>query len=206
MQFYYSNLSKGRKEAVERFGTIFQIPVIRSSYGYLRNNYNNETILDVGAGVDLYIKRMLNLDRNTYFSLDNDLSGTFTFRDIADIPPDKEFYWIVLNQLLEHLSIEETYSLLTSLRPHLHRNGKMVITVPNIFHPIRYWGDPTHVTHWGYAPLYAMCRITEYKVTNIFRYYKRRRLIDPLSWIVERIMRHIYRIDWCESIMIIATK
>lgn len=206
MQINYSTQSKGWRDAVEKFGTIFQLPIIRSSYGYIRENYNNQTILDVGAGVDLYIKKMLKLNENTYFSLDNDLSGTFTYRHVSDIPNELQFDWIVLNQILEHLTIEQAYEMLLDLRSHLKQDGRTVITLPNTFHPIRYWSDPTHVTPWSYAAMYALCRVTGYKVHKIYRYSKNRRPLDPLSRVIERIMRRLYRIDWCDSIMIIATK
>jgi len=206
MPFDYSELSKGMQEAFEQFGTVFQLPVIQSPFAYLKKNYNNKLILDVGAGVELYVKELLSLDHNTYFSLDNDLSGKFDYRDITDIPAGMKFYWIVLNQILEHLTIEEAFKLLIKLNPHLSQDGKIIITVPNISHPIRYWTNPTHVTPWGYSSLYALSRITGYKVKEIYRYNKKPRPLDPLSWVIERIMRRLYRVDWCDSIMLIGQK
>ncbi len=206
MRVPYSALSQGRREAFERFGAIYDLPVLRSAYGYLKQHYQGGLVLDIGAGVKHYLQQVLGLDDTAYHSLDNDPSGHFTYVDIAHIPPEQRYRWIVLNQVVEHLTIEEAASLLSALRSHLDEDGEMFITVPNISHPIRYWGDPTHVTPWSYAALYAICRVAKLQVTQIYRYSKHRGPLDPLSWIVERIMRHLYQIDWCQSILLIATR
>jgi hypothetical protein len=202
----YSSLSKGRQEGSQKFGDIYHLPVIRSPYDYLRISYRSGLILDVGAGADLYLKKYLNLDENTYFSLDNDLTGTFTYHQISDIPQGMQFEWIILNQLIEHLTIEQAVELLTDLKIFLHPDGQAIITTPNIYHPNRYWGDPTHVTPWGYNALYALLTVVGYQVPHIYRYSKNRRPVDPLAWLIELIMRRLYRIDWCDSIMLIASQ
>jgi len=202
----YSNLFKGRQEGFQKFGAIYQLPIVRSPYDYLKSFYQSGPILDVGAGVDLYIKKLLQLDEKTYFSLDNDPSGTFTYHQISDIPHGMQFTWIVMNQLIEHLTIEQAVELLTNLKIILHPEGQAIITTPNIFHPNRYWGDPTHVTPWGHNALYGLLTGIGYQVQQIYRYSKNRPPLDPLTWLVERLMRRLYRIDWCDSIMLVATR
>jgi len=205
MQVPYSVLSQGRQEAFERFGTIFELPIVRSPYEYLKQFYQEGLVLDVGAGADHYLQQVLGLDDETYHSLDNDPAGQFTYTDVTQIPLYYQYQWMVLNQLLEHLTIEETADLLVGLHGHLAPGGRMVITVPNISHPIRYRTE-THVTPWSYGGLYAMCQFAGYEVLQIYRYSKNRGPLDPLSWIIERVMRRLYRIDWCQSIMLIATR
>jgi 2-polyprenyl-3-methyl-5-hydroxy-6-metoxy-1,4-benzoquinol methylase len=202
----YSSLSKGMQEGFRKFGYIYQLPVVRSPYDYLRRLYRSGYILDVGAGVDLYIKNILHLDENTYFSLDNDPSGTFSYHQTSDIPQEMQFEWIIINELIEHLTIEQGVELLTGLRNFLHRDGQAIITTPNILHPIRFWSNPTHVTPWSYNALYGLLTSLGYQVPQIYRYSKNHRPLDPLSWLVERLMRRIYRVDWCDSIMVIATR
>jgi hypothetical protein len=205
MQVPYANLSDGRREAFERFGAIYDLPVVRSAYGYLKDNYRGGRLLDVGAGSKHYIRKLLGLDENDYHSLDNDSSAHFTFGDVSEIPTGETYSWIILNQIVEHLTIERTADMLLALRSHLEEKGIIHITVPNVFHPTRYWGDPTHVTHWNYASLYAICRYAGLRVTQIYRYSKRRGPLDPWSWLVERTMRRLYQIDWCQSILLEAT-
>jgi hypothetical protein len=202
----YSSLFKGRQEGFQKFGNIFQLPIVRSPYDYIKKIYRGGLVLDVGAGADLYIKKLLQLDAPDYFSLDNDPSGLFTYHQVSDIPQGMLFDWIIMNQLVEHMTIEQTIDLLTALKNNLHPDGQAIITTPNIFHPNRYWGDPTHVTPWGHNALYGLLTGIGYQVTHIFRYSKNRRPIDPLTWLVERIMRCLYRIDWCDGIMVIATR
>lgn len=202
----YSVLSEGRREAFEQFGAVHQLPISRSPYDYLKRVYQGGILLDVGAGKELYVRRLLGLDESSYASLDNDQSGVFTYSAVQEIPAAVLFDWMILNQLLEHLAIDDAYQLLQQLQPHLRPGGQMIITVPNVFHPTRYWGDPTHVTHWSYTALYALGVAVGFRVQQIYRYSKNRGPRDPLSWVVERIMRHLYRIDWCDSIMVITTR
>ena len=202
----YSHLFKGRQEGFQKYGSIYQLPIIRSPYEYLRAYYREGLVLDIGAGADLYIKTLLRLDDNTYFSLDNDPSGPFSYNQISDIPDGMEFKWIIMNQLVEHLTIDQAVIMLTGLKSFFHPEGQAIITTPNIFHPNRFWGDPTHLTPWGHNALYGLLTGIGYQVPYIFRYSKNHRPIDPLTWVVERIMRRLYRIDWCDSIMVIATR
>ncbi len=202
----YSTLFKGRQEGFQKFGNIYRLPIIRSPYDYLSTTYQSGLVLDVGAGSDLYIKNLLHLDEKTYYSLDNDLSGAFNYHKTSDIPHGMQFEWIIMNQLIEHLTINQAVELLSELINFLHPDGRVLITTPNIFHPNRYWGDPTHVTPWGHNALYGLLTGVGYKVPQIYRYSKNRRPLDPFSWMIERIVRSLYRIDWCDSIMVIATK
>ena len=193
MRVPYSVLWQGRREAFERFGRIYDLPIVRSAYAYLKQCYQEGLVLDIGAGVDHYLQQVLELDNRMYHSLDNDPSGHFTYTDVAQISPEQQYQWMVLNQVLEHLTIEETADLLFDLRDHLATGGRMVITVPNVSHPVRYRTE-THVTPWSYGGLYAMCRVAGYDVLQIYRYSKNRGPLDPLSWVIERVMRHLYRI------------
>jgi hypothetical protein len=205
MPVSYSVISKGRKEAVDKFGSLFQLPVIRSPYDYLRKHFTGGKVLDVGAGVDLHVKRLLRLDDESYHSLDNDPDGKFTYRDVEEIPSNRLYDWMVLNQVLEHLTIDGTDELLSCLSGHLQSGGTFIATVPNVAHPVRYRADETHVTPWNYTGLFAICQASGYQVQQIYRYNKDRFPLDPFSWFMERMMRRLYRIDWCDSIMLVAT-
>lgn len=200
----YSALFKSRQAGFRVFGTIYQLPIVSSAYDFLRRSYHGGRVLDVGAGVDKTLKTALGLPDEAYAALDNDPAGDFDYRSPADIPPDAKFDWIVLNQLVEHLTVAQNFALLEGLRPHLSPAGKLVITTPNIFHPNRFWGDPTHVTPWGHLALYGLVQNCGYEVQAIYRYSKNRRPLDPLTWLVERLMRRLYRIDWCDSILLVA--
>lgn len=200
----YSVLSDGRRETFQRFGKIYDLPIIPSSYDYIKKAYRGGKILDVGAGKELYLRQLLNLDERVYFSLDNDPGGVFSYQQPEDIPDDMIFEWMVFNQVLEHLTIDQASHLLIKLRPYLLPGGQVIISVPNIFHPTRFWAT-THVTPWSYTDLTALCEERGYSVQQIYRYSKIRRPLDPLSWLVERIMRRLYRIDWCDNIMLVAT-
>jgi SAM-dependent methyltransferase len=204
MPVSYSVLSKGRKEAFDKFGSLYQLPIIRSPYDYLRKQFTGGKVLDVGAGADLYVRQLLRLDADSYHSLDNDPDGQFTYRDVKEIPSSRLYDWMVLNQVLEHLTINDTAELLKNLVDHLRPGGMFLATIPNTAHPVRYRTE-THVTPWSYTGLYAICTASGYQVQQIYRYNKDRFPLDPFSWLMEKMMRRIYRIDWCDSIMLVAT-
>ena len=202
----YSLLFKGRQEGFQTLGNIYNLPTIRSPYDFIKSSYRGGKILDVGSGTHFYIRDLLKLDDQQYYSLDNDPSGEFSFNNVDEIPQGLEFDRIVMNQLVEHLTIHNAFQLILGLYDHLKIDGLILATTPNIFHPNRFWGDPTHVTAWSHSALYGLFRIAKYKNIQVFRYSKNRGPVDPLSWIVERIMRRLYRIDWHDSIMLIAQK
>lgn len=204
MDVPYSVISQGRRKAVARFGAVHDLPVIHSVYDYIKQQYRGGMVLDVGAGAEHYTKNLLKLDQELYHSLDTDAGGAFTFTDVQQIPATQQYTWILLNQVLEHLTIEATADVLHGLQSHLQVEGNLVITVPNIAHPVRYRVE-THLTPWSYSGLYAICTWAGYNVQHIYRYSKKRKPLDPLSWLVERVMRNLYQIDWCQSIMLVAT-
>ena len=84
MQVPYSALSRGRREAFERFGTVYNLPVVRSAYEYLKQCYQGGLVLDIGAGVDHYLQQVLELDK-AYHSLDNDPTGYFSYTEVVPV-------------------------------------------------------------------------------------------------------------------------
>lgn len=203
----YNQLQAGRQKCAEVFGSFQQLPIIASAYQRIQQIYRETggKVLDVGAGVNKPLKSVLELAKANYLTLDDDPDGDFTFRSVQEIAADCFFNLIVANQFFEHLTIEQTIEVMQNLVLHLNVSGYMVVTVPNIAHPNRFWAV-THVTPWDYMSIYSLYRLFGLCCLEISRYNKTagpKNLID--HWLV-RVMARLYRVDWCDSIMVVGQR
>lgn len=203
----YGNYSLFQKECVDKFGSVFDLPIINEPYSKAISFYKEGNVLDLGAGHTKPLYKLMSsmLDKGSYYSLDNDPSSQFDFKNCSDIPIDLKFNFIFANQFFEHLSIDSSIQLALQLCPYLNHKGVFLLTIPNIHHPNRFWGDITHVTHWNYSNIYALYKIMGIEVSGIYRYSKR----QPRG-VIEKLLAHhigkIYRMDWCDSILMIGIK
>ena len=206
-KFEYGFYDDCLRECYEKFGGILDLPIVESPYQEMFKHYENGNVLDLGAGKKKPLFEVLKnkLKDGKYYSLDTDPQGEFDFGKIEEIPNDLKFDLIVANQVFEHLSIDESLELLCEAREHLTDNGKVIATVPNIAHPNRQRSNITHKTPWGHNSFYALFRIAGLETKNISRYSKK-----LPEGIMEKIlgyyMNRLYRIDYCDSILLIAIK
>lgn len=203
--FSYGFYTDARSECFEKFGSIFDVPVVPSLMGEINTTYQGGKVLDVGAAKEKVLMRDMALDDNNYFTLDNDPEGGFDFNTISEIPNDMRFSMMVANQFFEHLTIDEAVEYIQLLSDYLEEGGVFIASVPNVSHPNRYWGDPTHRTPWDYKGLYMIMKYGGLETLKIARFGKAhpQSLLDRF---LAKSMARIYRIDWCDSILIIAQK
>ena len=95
--------------------------------------------------------------------------------------------------------------MIKEIAKHMKKNAYLVLTTPNPDHPVRQRTNLFHKTAWEFKALYALARFAGLKVDNIYRYSKRHPK-DIISKLLARWLYNIYRIDWCDSIMIVAKK
>ena len=205
-QVTYSQLTRWGSECVQRFGKIHQLKIVRSAHDECRRLYHSGLVLDVGAGIAKRLQRALGLDQAIYLSLDNDPGGSFDYASFDEIPEGAKFALIVLNQVLEHLTIDESVMMVGNVADHLTDEGYAVISVPNVQHPVRFWGDATHVTAWPYEHLYGLVRHCGLEVVSIARYNKFPLPHNPIKRFVIRTVCDAFRVDWCDSILAVARK
>ncbi len=201
----HSALVRLRKECVARFGNGLGLPIIPSRPAFLRNLYKGGHVLDVGAGAGQPLKAELGLNSECYSSLDVDPLGHFTYHTWDEVPPDARYALVTANQVLEHLDLRDASQLIQRAAGHLELQGIFVCTTPNMLHPTRYWGDPTHRSTWNYADLYALCASAGLSVKHIVRYSRQ----QPKGFVNRFLARRIstlFNIDWCDSILLVAAK
>lgn len=194
-----------RTECWQRFGSSLEYPV-RAPHDALQEILAAEArVLDVGAGAHMPFRSQVLKANAIYYTLDSDPQGSFDFRAFEDIPPDMRFDLVIFNQVLEHMTVETAFAAVGAAYQYLADWGNLLATVPNTSHPVRQW-DSTHITAWPANDLYSLVRSAGFRVTAMARYNKFKPTANPLKrWIVRTVSRE-FRIDWCDSIMVVAAK
>ncbi len=85
-KFEYGFYWDCRKECVQKFGSIMDLPIINGPGEKISESYRGGKVLDVGAGKEKPIQKYLNLSDDLYFSLDNDPCGRFDYNSVEEIP------------------------------------------------------------------------------------------------------------------------
>jgi SAM-dependent methyltransferase len=162
-------------------------------------------VLDVGAGAHKPFRDTITSTGASYFSLDTDPQGEFDFRSFSDVPDNTHFDAILANQILEHVTVDEAFSIVASAFKHLSRGGCFIATVPNAAHPVRQ-RDCTHITPWPANDLYSLLRSAGFEVTTMARYNKFPLTSNPIKrWIVRTVCSE-FRMDWCDSVLAVGRK
>ncbi len=205
--FDYGTFDDVRAKTVQKFGSFIELPIIRNANEIAISYYREGNILDIGAGKNKPFFKSINekIEGGKYYSLDNDPQGEFDFSTLEEIPSDLNFSLVIANQFFEHLEYQDAINFTHHLSKNISEGGNLIVSVPNILHPNRYWGDITHLTHWNYNNLSLIYHYAGLEVTKIARYSKRhpRGLIEKL---IAGYITRIYRMDWCDSIAMVGVK
>ncbi len=202
---FWGRLMKWRSECYSRFGAISEIP-LATYEEELRQCLNGRTrLLDVGAGAHKPLKSYVEKAGLAYCCLDTDPDGEFNYRSFDDIPANESFDIITANQVIEHMGVDEAFDCVRNIFLKLLPQGLFFATVPNAAHPVRQ-RDCTHITPWPANDLYSLLRSAGFEVKSLKRYNKYPLTDDPFKrWIVETICQE-FRMDWCDSLLIIGEK
>ena len=205
-KFDYGTFDDVRAQTVQKFGSFLDLPIVPGFNQEAISTYSAGNILDIGAGKDKpMLKSMEKIDTKLYYTLDNDPQGDFNFNALEDIPVELQFELVTAGQFFEHLHYQDALNFTQKLKNHIAPGGQLVVSVPNILHPNRYWGDITHLTHWNYNNLSLIYHYADMSVTKIARYSKR----HPQGLIEKTLAKYIsriYRMDWCDSILMVGQK
>ena len=208
--FSYAEMLVAREECFKRFGSIFSIPVHSGNKHNILLNYlsreSQGNMLDFGAGPQR-LKPFISahFPSLAYRSLDSDAAYGCDYTSVEEIPENTLFSLVCADQVLEHIPVEGTLGIFDNLKKKLAPGCLFYATVPNISHPTRFFSNIEHCTYVSYFDLYYFCRFAGLEPLAIFRYSKR----HPKGWFerfIAKKIQDIYRMDWADSIAIIARK
>jgi len=136
--------------------------------------------------------------------MDIDRTNRHDFYSLDDV--NEQFDVVLLFDVIEHLELDEGVQLLQQIRDVLLPEGLLMISVPNVFNPSRFWMDATHKTAYSYEELGGILLSQRFSVREIYRtfhasvpkYLLRRTLLYPLH--------RALNVDFAKSVLIVAER
>ena len=149
-------------------------------------------VLDIGAN-DRSLEVFMNshLDFNlVYKSMDIDRSQSHDFYTLEEI--GEKFNAITCFEVVEHLTASFALDLFRTAYKLLSSEGRMFVSTPNVYHPMSFWSDCTHITPFrfrhlaGWMAIAGFNRFWSYRVCDLtwkkrFRYWRYRGLLRLLN-------------------------
>jgi 2-polyprenyl-3-methyl-5-hydroxy-6-metoxy-1,4-benzoquinol methylase len=149
-------------------------------------------VLDIGAN-DRALKAFI--EKQTHFSLeyksmDVDRTHQHDFYDLAAI--QGEYDAISCFEVIEHMPPGVGLELLRHAHRLLVPKGRLFVSTPNVYHPMSFWSDSTHITPYRIRHLagwmatagfvrvwgYRVCRMSLRKRLRVWRYRGLLRLLN----------------------------
>jgi SAM-dependent methyltransferase len=202
----WSALYQQRRQAAQRFGPLFALPVVRRARDVLlRTVRDGDELLEVGAGDRRMQQRLAASGRRVaYWSMDIDPATPHDYRSLAEI--DRRFDCICALEVIEHLPLGELLPWLRRLHDLLRAGGRLVLSTPNTYCPAAYLRDCTHRTPLCYDELAALVSLAGFEVRHICRLYNE-------SWPARLVRRRLcgwlfrlLRLDYAPQIALVAVR
>ena len=172
---------------------ILKMPIIRDYReplaGFLRPGMK---VLDIGANdrsLKVYLDRALN-SSVAYKSMDVDRSHKHDFYSLDEI--EEPFDAIGCFEVVEHMTPGMALEIFQRAYRLLNSNGRIFVSTPNVYHPMSFWSDATHITPFrirhlaGWMATAGFSRFWGYRVCNLnwkrrWRYWRYRGLLRLLN-------------------------
>lgn len=162
-------------------------------------------VLDIGAN-DRSLRTFMNRRvgfQVTYKSMDIDRSHEHDYHTLEEI--QDQFDAIACFEVIEHLTAGMALELLRDTYKLLSRGGRIFVSTPNVYHPMSFWSDCTHITPFrfrhlaGWMATAGFSRFWAYRVCDLtwkkrLRYWRYRGLLRLLN------------IDFAPGILVVAEK
>ncbi len=202
---FWSDLTRGRQRAVETLPNILKFPVVRDRTVVLRKIIRDgDALLDFGAG-DRTLEKELTRSGLTvkYKSLDVDKNYEHDFYSLNEITGAYDV--ITAFELIEHVSPQKVMAIFNAAKKHLKKGGHLVISTPNVCHPVVFWRDCTHITPVRYDEAYGFFLSQGFDNIEIYRGGKTK-WKDRFWAFVFRPLLKLLRLDYIRHIIITGRK
>jgi hypothetical protein len=149
-------------------------------------------LLDIGANrrtLKGYIENALRAEI-VYKSMDIDRSFGHDFYSLEEI--SGEYDAIACFEVVEHMSPKEGLELFSKAHDLLVGGGRLFVSTPNVYHPMSFWSDSTHITPFrlrhlaGWMATAGFTRFWAFRVVSMtwkkrIRYWRYRGLLRLLN-------------------------
>ena len=198
----YNQHVKWRGECGKKFGAIKDLKIVNPNN--LAKNIISKIqgyVLDFGWGIHKIRQKGYQIPDDRYFSLDSDPDGEFDYNSLEDIPSTQKFDFVIMNQVIEHIPFDDCMKMMTHLSDFINSGGYIFITVPNVQHPVRYWGDLDHLTPWTFEDIYSLYKNVNFEVEELACFNKHKFPFNPIKRFTINTVCGVFRVDWCDTIM-----
>lgn len=162
-------------------------------------------LLDIGAN-DRSLKTYLNGKLNfevVYKSMDIDRSHVHDFYSLEGIK--NQFDAIACFEVVEHLTPKMALDLLQRTYDLLRPGGRIFVSTPNVYHPMSFWSDSTHITPFRFRHLAGWMALAGFKSFWAYRVVQwtwKKRL---RYWRYRGLLR-LLNIDFAPGVLVVAEK
>jgi hypothetical protein len=150
------------------------------------------TLLDLGANdrrLRSYVEEALHATID-YKSMDLDRSCPHDFYAMNEITG--KYHAIACFEVIEHMTPGSALEFLREAHEVLLPAGRMFVSTPNVYHPVSFWSDATHITPYrirhlaGWMKVAGFGRVWGYRVCQLtwrkrLRYWRYRGLLRLLN-------------------------
>lgn len=207
MDVDWTLVNRAKNLAEDQLGQpILKLPIIRDYRAplvdYLRAGMK---VLDIGANdraLKTFVEQRLDFPV-TYKSMDIDHSHLHDFYSLEEI--GEEFNAIACFEVVEHMTPGMALDLFRQTHKLISPGGRLFVSTPNVYHPMSFWSDSTHITPFrfrhlaGWMATAGFSRFWAYRVCDLtwkkrLRYWRYRGLLRLLN------------IDFAPGILVVAEK
>jgi len=197
----WNKIRTGRDQAVSNLKPILKLPLIASSMDLIHKVVREgDKLLDVGAN-----NRNLEKDLQTsgkqveYYSYDIDRSLPHDYYDLSEIT--LQFDVVTILEVIEHIPPGDVARLFQRVAELLKPDGTIIVSTPNVCHPVRFWRDCTHITPFRYDELAGLLHSTGFTGIEVFR-LKKMRIKDWLRYWFSLPTLRLLDIDFAPGIVV----
>jgi SAM-dependent methyltransferase len=167
----WSDLYRNRQLVKRLYPKIWSVPLVKKEFDCLLPIVpEGAHVLEMGAGDRRFGERLQAMRPDIkYLSYDIDRNTRQDYYSLDEI--QVSFDCIFAFELIEHLSLNDGFTLLCSAKKLLREGGHLLLGTPNLYHPHRYWGDVTHKTPYKYEELGGLLLSAGFDSLRTFRQY-----------------------------------
>jgi len=201
----WSKLYETRKVIRENFPDFWKLCIIRKPIDAVREfMQEGDTVLDIGSYNRGLLKKLREYYSSfCYKSMDIDRDKEHDYYSLEEI--DEKFDIVFLFEVIEHLNLQEGVSMLKKVNDILKRNGKVILTTPNVYHPNRYW-ECSHKVSYRHDEIGGLMEYAGLKVVRIYRIYNDSFFRRLFRIYIASAIHQYFSIDFAKSILIVGEK